>query len=62
VPVDRPLASRSCSNTRSAELVAAALLHDLPEFAPAGVDVKTFLSGRYGEHTTHVVLALAAEH
>jgi len=46
----------------SAELTAAALLHDLPEFAPAGVDAKAFLSGRYGEETTHVVLALAAEH
>ena len=46
----------------SAELVAAALLHDLPEFAPGGVDAKAFLAGRYGEETTHVVLALAAEH
>jgi hypothetical protein len=46
----------------SAELAAAALLHDLPEFAPAGVDAKTFLAGRYGEETAHVVLALAGEH
>src|SRR5689334_8616545 len=46
----------------SAELVAAALLHDLPEFAPAGVDAKMFLAGRYGEETAHVVLAMAAEH
>ncbi|MFI6079216.1 metal-dependent phosphohydrolase [Actinoplanes sp. NPDC051343] len=46
----------------SAELTAAALLHDAPEFAPAGVDVPVFLAGRYGEQTAHVVLALAAEH
>src|SRR5205085_627311 len=45
-----------------AELAAAALLHDLPEFAPDGVNVTAFLAGRYGELTTHVVLALAAEH
>jgi hypothetical protein len=37
-----------------------ALLHDLPEFAPAGVDAKTLLAGRYGEKTAYVVPALQA--
>ena len=30
------------------ELIAAALLHDSPEFAPAGIDLDAVLGHRYG--------------
>lgn len=43
-------------------LVAAALLHDSPEFAPAGLDLDEVLIARYGPNVRHVVIALEAEH
>jgi len=45
-----------------AELVAAALLHDSPEFAPADVDLDQLLTVRLGPAVTRVVRALEAEH
>lgn len=45
-----------------AELVAAALLHDSPEFAPADVDLDGLLTVRLGPAVTRVVRALEAEH
>ena len=44
------------------ELVAAALLHDSPEFAPAGVNLDELLTVRLGPAVTRVVRALEAEH
>jgi hypothetical protein len=44
------------------ELVAAALLHDSPEFAPAGIDLDAVLTARYGPEVTRVVRALEVEH
>lgn len=44
------------------QLAAAALLHDAPEFAPAGLDLDEDLSARFGPTVTRVVRALEAEH
>ena len=44
------------------ELIAAALLHDAPEFAPADVDLDAVLSDRYGAEVLRIVRALEAEH
>jgi putative NIF3 family GTP cyclohydrolase 1 type 2 len=46
----------------AAELTAAVLLHDSPEFAPADVDLDTVLTGRYGAEVLRIVRALEAEH
>jgi hypothetical protein len=44
------------------ELIAAALLHDAPEFAPADIDVDAVLRLRYGSEVARIVRALEAEH
>jgi hypothetical protein len=44
------------------QLAAAALLHDAPEFAPAGLDLDHALTTRFGPTVTRVVRALEAEH
>lgn len=44
------------------ELIAAALLHDSPEFAPADVDLDSVLGDRYGAEVLRIVRALEAEH
>jgi (p)ppGpp synthase/HD superfamily hydrolase len=44
------------------ELIAAALLHDSPEFAPAGIDLDAALGHRYGREVVRIVRALEAEH
>lgn len=44
------------------ELVAAVLLHDSPEFAPAGLTLDELLTARLGPAVTRVVRALEAEH
>lgn len=44
------------------ELIAAALLHDAPEFAPADIDVDAVLRRRYGSEVVRIVRALEAEH
>lgn len=43
-------------------LVCAALLHDSPLFAPADIDLNTYLTVRYGLEVTRVVRALEAQH
>jgi (p)ppGpp synthase/HD superfamily hydrolase len=43
-------------------LVAAALLHDAPEFAPRDVDLDAVLTQRYGAEMVRIVRALEAEH
>jgi (p)ppGpp synthase/HD superfamily hydrolase len=44
------------------QLIAAALLHDAPEFAPADLDLDEVLERRYGRHVVRIVRALATEH
>lgn len=44
------------------ELIAAALLHDSPEFAPADLNLDELLTARLGPTVTRVVRALEAEH
>jgi hypothetical protein len=44
------------------ELVAAALVHDSPEFAPANVDLDAVLTMWLGENARWVVRALQREH
>ncbi len=44
------------------ELVAAALLHDCPEYAPKYVDLDAILTARFGTRVTHVVRGLEREH
>jgi HD domain-containing protein len=46
----------------SPELIAAALLHDSPEFAPANLTLDELLTARFGPAVTRVVRALEAEH
>lgn len=45
-----------------AELLAAVLLHDAPDFAPAGTDLDRVLTHRFGPSTTRIVRALEREH
>jgi hypothetical protein len=44
------------------ELIAAALLHDSPEFAPDDLDLDRVLAQRYGAEVPRIVRALEAEH
>jgi hypothetical protein len=44
------------------ELIAAALLHDAPEFAPTELDLDTYLTATYGAATARLVNGLHAEH
>ncbi|MFI6761140.1 metal-dependent phosphohydrolase [Micromonospora sp. NPDC050417] len=44
------------------DMVAAALLHDSPEFAPAGINLDAVLTSRYGPEVTRVIRALEVEH
>jgi hypothetical protein len=44
------------------EVIAAALLHDAPEFAPPDVDLDQFLTARYGAEVTRLVRGMQAEH
>jgi (p)ppGpp synthase/HD superfamily hydrolase len=44
------------------ELIAAALLHDSPEFAPVEVDLDAVLGQHYGGEVVRIVRALQAEH
>ena len=43
-------------------LIAAVLLHDSPEFAPAGIDLDAVLGQRYGGEVVRIVRALETEH
>ncbi|MFB9238371.1 metal-dependent phosphohydrolase [Plantactinospora siamensis] len=43
-------------------LIAAALLHDAPEFAPPDIDLPGVLTRRYGTEVTRIVYALHDEH
>ena len=43
-------------------LVCAALLHDSPLFAPASIDLDTYLTSRYGPEVTRIVRAMQAQH
>jgi len=45
-----------------ADLVAAVLLHDAPEYAPPGVNLDAVLSARLGRRVVEVVRALEREH
>lgn len=45
-----------------AELLAAALLHDAPDFAPPGIDLDTVLTARFGPAITRTVRELEREH
>jgi (p)ppGpp synthase/HD superfamily hydrolase len=44
------------------ELIAAALLHDCPEFAPADLDLDAVLTECYGEVVVRIVRGGQAEH
>ncbi len=44
------------------QIVAAALLHDSPDFVPADFDLDSYLTSRYSPETTRVVRALQTEH
>jgi hypothetical protein len=44
------------------ELIAAALLHDSPEFAPEGIDLDVVLEQHYGREVVRIVRALETEH
>ncbi|WP_374537115.1 metal-dependent phosphohydrolase [Micromonospora aurantiaca (nom. illeg.)] len=44
------------------EVIAAALLHDAPELAPASPDVYQVLTTRYGPEIARIIAALQAEH
>ncbi len=46
----------------AAELIAAALLHDAPEYAPSEVYLDAVLSARFGPRVVDVVRALEREH
>lgn len=46
----------------SPEVVAAALLHDAPEFAPACLDLPAYLTVNYGDRVAQLVVDLHAEH
>lgn len=43
-------------------LLAAALLHDSPEFAPPELDLDAYLTAAYDAEVTRIVRALQAEH
>lgn len=43
-------------------LIAAALLHDSPEFAPPDMNLDAALTAAYGSEVTRIVRALEAEH
>ena len=43
-------------------LIAGALLHDSPEFAPSWIDLERLLINRYGMLTRDVVVGLQVEH
>ncbi|GIJ34466.1 HD domain-containing protein [Micromonospora sediminimaris] len=44
------------------EVIAAALLHDAPDLAPATVDVYQVLTAGYGPEVARIIAALQAEH
>ncbi|MGH3720831.1 MAG: HD domain-containing protein [Pseudonocardiaceae bacterium] len=44
------------------ELIAAALLHDAPEFAPSHVDLDLILGRRYGAEVARIVRAVEVAH
>ena len=44
------------------ELVAAALLHDSPEYAPKDIDLDATLTARFGAPVAHIVRGLEREH
>jgi len=44
------------------DLIAAALLHDAPEFAPPGTELDAVLNARYGPEVPRIVNALHVEH
>ncbi|MEJ3750593.1 metal-dependent phosphohydrolase [Actinomycetes bacterium KLBMP 9797] len=44
------------------ELVAAVLLHDSPEFAPADVDLDALVTTEYGPEVRRIVRSMEAEH
>jgi (p)ppGpp synthase/HD superfamily hydrolase len=44
------------------ELVAAALLHDVPDFAPATLDIYQVLTATYGPEVPRIIAALQTEH
>jgi len=44
------------------EMVAAALLHNCPEYAPKYIDLDGTLTARFGTRVTHVVRGLEREH
>ncbi|MFI5938126.1 metal-dependent phosphohydrolase [Actinoplanes sp. NPDC051494] len=44
------------------ELLAAALLHDSPEFAPPDLDLDTYLTDIYSREVARIVRALQVEH
>jgi len=44
------------------DLIAAALLHDAPEFAPPGTALDAVLTARYGPDVPRIVHALHVEH
>lgn len=44
------------------QVIAAALLHDAPEFAPVSLDLDTFLTTRYGTTVQRLIRAMQTEH
>ena len=44
------------------EVIAAALLHDAPDLAPATLDVYQVLTASYGPEVARIIAALQAEH
>ncbi|MER7471713.1 metal-dependent phosphohydrolase [Micromonospora sp. NPDC000018] len=44
------------------DLIAAALLHDVPDFAPATLDIYQALAAGYGPQVPRIIAALQAEH
>jgi len=46
----------------SPQLIAAALLHDAPELAPPGLDLRAVLVATYGQEVARIVRALHIEH
>ncbi|WP_328415002.1 metal-dependent phosphohydrolase [Micromonospora sp. NBC_00389] len=44
------------------DLIAAALLHDVPDFAPATPDIYQVLAAAYGPQVPRIIAALQAEH
>ncbi|MDM4723275.1 HD domain-containing protein [Micromonospora sp. WMMA1363] len=45
-----------------ADVVAAALLHDAPEFAPATLDLDGFLDDRFGAEVRRLIRGMQSEH